>query len=276
MKYDKVFLEHSELSTDKWSLYLDTYTQIFAPFEDSSVTLLEIGVQNGGSLQIYSDFFSSDSVIIGCDIDSRVSDLNFNRGNIKTFIGSACEPSTRARILEEQSTFDFIIDDGSHDSKEIISAFRLYFPALNFGGTYIAEDLHCSYEYGYSGGLLYPRSSFEFFKMLVDVTNREHWPLGRESKWFKSKFLKRYGFSCDSEFLLDIHSIEFKNSMVMVRKKMHEQNELGQRIFSGSVSNITSLNTSFTGMKRGDFIMNRTSYLLLLKRNLKDFINRFI
>lgn len=276
MNYDKVFLNHSELSSDKWSLYLDTYTQIFEPFKGYSVNLLEIGVQNGGSLQMYSDFFSPESVIVGCDIDSRVSNLDFNRVNIKTVIGSACEVSTREKILEEKSNFDFIIDDGSHDSKEIITAFRMYFPSLNFGGTYIAEDLHCSYEYGYSGGLLYPRSSFEFFKMLVDVINREHWPLGKESKKFDSKFFKYFGFRCDSDFLKDIHSIEFKNSMVIVRKKMREKNELGQRIFSGSVSQITDLNTSFIGMKRGDFITNKTPYLLLLKRNLKDFLSRFV
>lgn len=275
MQYEEVFVNHSELSTDKWEIYLETYSEIFAPYEGSPVRLLEIGVQNGGSLQIYSDFFSPDSLIIGCDIDPRVSDLNFNRKNIRTVIGNACDDGTLEKILKLEASFDFVIDDGSHNSRDIIEAFRMYFPSLQFGGVYIAEDLHCSYEYGYGGGLLYRQSSFEFFKILIDIVNREHWPIGRESKRFASKFVRNYGFSPEDDFLRDIHSIEFKNSMVIIKKKIPTDNELGQRISSGVVTQVTSANNSFAGMKRTEFVFNKSSNLLLLKRYVKDLVKRF-
>lgn len=276
MQYDEVFVNHSELATDKWEIYLGTYSEVFAPYKGSRVRLLEIGVQNGGSLQIYSDFFSKDSLIVGCDIDPRVSDLNFNRKNVWTVIGDACEEGTRQKILQLETSFDFVIDDGSHESRDIIDAFRMYFPSLEYGGVYIAEDLHCSYEYGYGGGLLYRRSSFEFFKILVDIINREHWPIGRESKRMVTRFTRDFGFSPEANFLRDIHSIEFKNSMVIVKKKHSGENELGQRLSSGVIARVTSANESFSGMKRRDFIFNRSSSLLLLKRYIKDLVKRFL
>jgi hypothetical protein len=274
MGYFRKFSDHSQLSTDKWALYLDTYSHIFSENEGKCVSLLEIGVQNGGSLQIYSDFFSPASLIVGCDIDPRVSLLNFGRENIRTVIGSACDDETRDKILEIETKFDYIIDDGSHAANEIIEAFKMYFPMLEFGGTYVAEDLHCSYEYGYGGGLLYRRSSFEFFKTLIDVLNREHWPVGWPTKNFNSKFRKNFGFSADSDFLREIHSIEFKNSMVIIKKKPRSENQLGVRVSSGKIADITVSNVEFSGMTRSEFVKNRTSPLLLIKRSLKNFVLR--
>ena len=46
---------HSEQQgkvSDKWARYLDIYEAAFANFRDLPVRVLEIGVQNGGSLEV--------------------------------------------------------------------------------------------------------------------------------------------------------------------------------------------------------------------------------
>jgi len=40
--------------SDKWDSYLPIYDRLFGPRKDDAIGLLEIGVQNGGSLEIWS------------------------------------------------------------------------------------------------------------------------------------------------------------------------------------------------------------------------------
>ncbi len=64
---------------------------------------------------------------------------------------------------------DVVIDDGSHQSADIISSFETLFPTLAEGGLYVIEDLHCSYNPDYGGGPAgTARTSVEHLKVLVD------------------------------------------------------------------------------------------------------------
>src|ERR1700722_18692475 len=56
--------------TDKSSLdhdYLDKYERLFAPFRDAPITVLEIGVFDGGSLRLWEDYFPR-ATIVGINI----------------------------------------------------------------------------------------------------------------------------------------------------------------------------------------------------------------
>ena len=57
--------------SDKWDSYLPVYDRLFALRKDDAIDLLEIGVQNGGSLEIMSQFFINAKRLVGCDIDPR-------------------------------------------------------------------------------------------------------------------------------------------------------------------------------------------------------------
>ena len=43
---------HTQNVSDKWNIYLSKYEDVFSPYRELPVRLLEIGIQNGGSLQI--------------------------------------------------------------------------------------------------------------------------------------------------------------------------------------------------------------------------------
>ena len=125
---------HKGKITDKWQQYLSSYDAILSPYKNQKINLLEIGVQNGGSLEVWSKYFVDAQHIIGCDINPQCGDLVFDDSRIRVFVGDASQEKTHQTILETSMSFDIIIDDGSHTSRDIIHNFALYFNNLRDGG----------------------------------------------------------------------------------------------------------------------------------------------
>ena len=235
-----LYAAHQGKVSDKWSLYLDVYGHLLESMRDQPIALLEIGIQNGGSLEIWARFFPIAKSIIGCDINSKCLNLKYSEQNIDLIVGDANEAGTCQAILSISNVFDIVIDDGSHRSSDIIKSFCLYFPSINPGGLFIAEDLHCSYWAPFEGGLRNGLSSIEFFKRLVDILNFEHWTTKEQRVDSLQSFFDKYGCTIADEDLSSIHSIEFINSMCIIRKKNIQYNVLGKRIVVGSVASIVS------------------------------------
>ena len=235
-----LYSEHIGKVSDKWSLYLDVYDRIFKDKRDDSLRMLEIGIQNGGSLEIWAQFFPNARAIIGCDINKKCLELNYSVPSIRLFVGDANEHKITQGIIGIANELDIVIDDGSHQSSDIIKSFSLYFPLLTSGGIYIAEDLHCSYWKPFGGGLRSQYSSIEFFKRLVDIVNFEHWTSPESKVENLRLFQEQYGCTFRNEDLACIHSIEFVNSMCIVRKKDAIDNMLGKRIVVGADASIVS------------------------------------
>ena len=74
----QIYEKHSGKSSDKWNLYLGFYENEFISIRQNEISLLEIGVQNGGSLEIWSKYFSNAKAIVGCDINERCRELSFS------------------------------------------------------------------------------------------------------------------------------------------------------------------------------------------------------
>ncbi len=231
----QLYAEHIGKSSDKWSLYLIEYNRLFDSYRDMAVRLLEIGVQNGGSLEIWSKYFNNASALIGCDVNPKCGYLNFENTRIAVVIGDANAPEVQDRVLQHSSQFDLIIDDGSHLSSDIIKSFVLYFPKIADGGIYIVEDLHCSYWGKFEGGLFDPYSSISFFKRLADVINHEHWGIPKARNDILLGIFTKYGCSVNSEVLSEVHSIEFINSMCVIRKASAQCNSIGRRVIAGTL-----------------------------------------
>src|SRR5689334_21567988 len=142
---EQLYGGHRGKLCDKWSLYLTEFDRLFASYRNRPIRLLEIGVQNGGSLEIWDKYFPSVVKIIGCDIDQRCAELRYRSARIAVVIGNANSDECEGKILQYAPNFDIIIDDGSHQSSDIVRSFARYFPHLKDDGTYVAEDLHCSY-----------------------------------------------------------------------------------------------------------------------------------
>ncbi len=126
--------------TDKCSLqhdYLTKYERLFAPFRDLPMTLLEIGVFDGGSLHLWEDYFPR-ATIVGVDIRNECKKYQGDRRIVE--IASQNDAKVM-KLLGERYQPTIIIDDGSHRADHILCAFQSLYPTLRSGGIYIVEDL---------------------------------------------------------------------------------------------------------------------------------------
>jgi len=227
--------------SDKWSSYLPVYDQLFEKYRIEKLSLLEIGVQNGGSLETWKTFFENASVLIGCDIDKLCGDLQYDDSRVHVVVGDANHSNTLEKIVKICNSFDIIIDDGSHQNNDIISSFLLYFPLVKPGGLYVIEDTHTLYLNRWGGGILNEFSAYSFFKKLIDVINIEFW-----SDQISIDVYFRTFFPLEQmpSFIKQgwVESIEFRNSMVIIRKsKVGKRDKLGDRIITGRVAQVNDL-----------------------------------
>ncbi len=232
-----LYKNHTGKVSQKWSIYLEQYEEKFSKYANFPIKLLEIGIENGGSLEIYSKYFFNAELILGCDKNKNCENLKYSEKNIKTIIGDVNDEKIKNEIIKN-SKFDIIIDDGSHGSIDTVSAFCNYFNHLKDGGLYIIEDLHCSYWERWGGGIFYPISSINFFKRLVDIINYEHWGIDKKRDWLLRGFAFNYKINLEKLALNQIHTIEFVNSLCFIKKKSFKENELGNRITAGKIASV--------------------------------------
>jgi glycosyltransferase involved in cell wall biosynthesis/SAM-dependent methyltransferase len=234
----ELYAAHTGKVSDKWSSYLAEYERLFAEFRNRPVRILEIGVQNGGSLEIAARYFSNVRNVIGCDIDPACGELEYDDPRISVVVGDINAEETRREILDKAPEFDIIIDDGSHHSGDVVRTFSAFFPYLANNGIYIVEDLHCSYWQEFEGGLYDPFSSLAFFKRIADAIHHEHWGIARGRTDILNGFFSKYGFRMSERVLENIHSVLFINSLCVVRKAAPQDNVLNTRIIAGSVATV--------------------------------------
>jgi hypothetical protein len=247
-KLHEIFRNHNGKISDKWTLYISEFEDLFKEIRDKEINLFEIGVQNGGSLEIWAKYFTKANKIIGCDINKVCENLIFSDPRISVIIGDANSDSVEEQLSRSVSGLDIIIDDGSHNSSDIINSFSRYLKYLNYESFYIIEDLHASYWESYEGGLHNPFSAVAFFKRLVDLTNYEHWASLQSRTKFIQPYIDEWNLNIRDHDLCKIHSIAFINSLCIISIKPHEKNLLGDRIIVGSDGDVYPEIRNQTGM----------------------------
>lgn len=238
-----LYQEKSGKVSLKWELYLKEYDRVLAEYQDSSVNILEIGVQNGGSLEAWSQYFKNAQSIVGVDIDQKCQSLVYSDDRIQVIIGDCCQQNVLEKITRQAAIFDLVFDDGSHQSADIIKAFLLYFPKLSVDGIYIIEDLHCSYWSNYEGGLFDSYSSITFIKKLIDIINHQHWQNGMSINQYMENFLIQSGLdplTMNLDFLNQVHSIEIINSLCIIKKNAVQDNIIRELTVKGSDDSVVS------------------------------------
>lgn len=238
----EIFRLHTGNISDKWQSYLDIYDSLLADWEGRDVNCLEIGIQNGGFVEILSKHFGDNAVIVGCDIDERCSSISFAPKNIHLVIGDIRSRDTVQNIAKISPMFDLVIDDGSHQSEDIALAFVLLFSLVAPGGIYVIEDLACSYWASHGGGLWNDQSSMSFLKSLVDVLNREHWGLDIGAWEVPAETVGIAHDELTGAHLEQIESIEFRNSFCVIRKAKKDKSvSIGPRVVAGSSANVVPI-----------------------------------
>lgn len=105
-----------------------------------TVKMLELGVQSGGSTRVWRRYFGSAIRYVGIDINPNCKEAESE--NIHIEIGSQEDPLFLANICLQYGPFDFIVDDGGHTTRMIMTSLRVLWWCLNDGGVYAIEDLH--------------------------------------------------------------------------------------------------------------------------------------
>lgn len=158
--------------TDKSSAghnYCKYYEVFFEPMRKEMINLLEIGIDKGDSIKMWSDYFRM-AQIHGIDIRGEYDYLRREAVGymIKTH---TVDHSNKADLVmfgeAHDKYFDIIIEDGSHMSADSILTFETLFPHLRSGGYYCIEDMLCDYDPRWNKGV----SSLERVKKMVGEVN---------------------------------------------------------------------------------------------------------
>ena len=125
--------------------YLRNYEECFEHLAGKEIRLLELGVDKGGSLLLWHDYFER-GIIVGVDMNPiHIEDPT---GRIRSYQGLQQDTALLDRIAREQAPegFDIIIDDCSHIGELTrISFWHLFEKHLKPGGIYAIEDWGTGY-----------------------------------------------------------------------------------------------------------------------------------
>lgn len=228
--YKELYNQHDQYASDKWEQYFDAYDAAFHSFIGKNPDVLEIGVQNGGALQIASKYFINGN-IYGVDINKKVCDLSFS-DNITVYCFDAKNNSQFESYFGDK-TFDTILDDGSHINSEVITTFRNLFPKIKPGGVYMIEDLHTSYWTEFGGEYLKKESSIELLKHFIDLLNAYH--IRNKPSFINS-------LSAEDRYIVEwVDHISFYDSLAYIKKLEHPRTSAYKRTFSGKHCNVEKI-----------------------------------
>ncbi|MCE4225400.1 class I SAM-dependent methyltransferase [Methylobacterium sp. C25] len=189
---------------NKWHHYLEIYDRHLSNHRDKPVRFLELGVCQGGSLQVWRRYLGDSALLHGLDIDPRCATIDDT--DLVIHIGSQTDTGLLGRVVEQMGGIDVVIDDASHISAHQITSFEFLYPLLAPDGVYIVEDAHSSYWQDFGGGLRAPGSFMEYAKRLIDRLHAGY-------------VLNADPVSRDPGFAAVTHGISFYDSMVVFEKR---------------------------------------------------------
>jgi hypothetical protein len=196
------FLTHSGHPAHKWTHYFPVYERHFERYQNRPALFWEIGVGQGGSLQLWKQFLGPYAQIIGLDIEDK---HRYEEDQISIRTGDQSDPGFLQSVLDEFGPPDMVLDDGSHVMAHVAATFRHLYPKTAPGGVYLIEDLHTAYWPEYGGGLREPGSFMEIAKDLIDELNADHARAALEP----------------TEFTASTLSIHFYDSIVVFERGRH-------------------------------------------------------
>jgi hypothetical protein len=161
----------------KWEPYFDIYERHLQHFRGREITLVEIGILKGGSLELWSEYMGPQAKIIGIDISESCRNIKFSQNNIEVVIGDQASSDFWQTFLQTYPNIDILIDDGGHRMDQQINTFANVFPKLKMNGVYICEDCHTSY-YSSHGGKLGGKTFIEYTKPIIDSLHKDYYKDG--------------------------------------------------------------------------------------------------
>ena len=123
--------------------YVRTYEELFRHWQNVPMKMLEIGVYNCSSHNMWVDYFTK-AQVYGIDInDAQFKQYERPRLHLdKVDQGEIHELNAYSMM---HGPWSIIIDDGSHKASHQKLSFEVLWEYLKVGGYYVIEDTHSSY-----------------------------------------------------------------------------------------------------------------------------------
>ncbi|MCE4566653.1 class I SAM-dependent methyltransferase [Maribellus sp. CM-23] len=211
----------------KWMHYFDIYDRHFSRFRNKEIVILEIGVAQGGSLQMWRNYFGDEAKIFGVDINPRCKELE--EENIQIFIGSQSDRNFLKELKKQIPPVDILIDDGGHTMRQQIVTYEELFDVVKENGVYLCEDLHTSYWARYGGGHKRSGTFIEYSKNFIDYLNAYH----SEQRSLPI-----------NNFTKSVDSIHYYDSIIVIEKRKREKpyhEKTGKISFQNEETNSTKV-----------------------------------
>jgi 23S rRNA U2552 (ribose-2'-O)-methylase RlmE/FtsJ len=181
MRSEELSLENYE--TDKQlSGYIPIYDRFFQSLINQKISLLELGINKGGSLKLWRDYFPNGQVT-GIDINPP-KNIEFGE-RINIFQANQTDTIALTQIASSLAPkgFDIIIDDASHIGYYTKKSFwHLFNNHLKSGGMYFIEDWGTGYWSKWRDGKNYSEHISFRHKLFGNLVN-------------SNRFLSHFGFA---------------------------------------------------------------------------------
>ena len=180
------FINNEQRVIHKYHHYFDIYHNHFNRFRDQEITRVEIGVNQGGSLQMWKHYFGPKVTVYGVDINPACLQVEEERINI--IIGDQSDRNFLRSLKDKINKVDILIDDGGHTMDQQLNTFEELYDWVSETGVYLVEDVHTSYWRQFGGRFRkrknwFQRESFvEFSKDLIDQLNVWYVPQRKKNK----------------------------------------------------------------------------------------------
>ena len=137
-------VDSSRSDKDTVHSYLPLYQQLLEKKKETAKNVLEVGIYNGGSIKLWSDFFTN-AVVYGLDT-MNINDVwegikNNDRIVLHTSTDAYNNDLFVNNFLNKNIKCDFMLDDGPHTLESMIQFISLYSQIMTDDGILIIEDV---------------------------------------------------------------------------------------------------------------------------------------
>lgn len=141
---DKI-IDNSKTDKNTVHSYTQVYEELFNKKRLTANKVMEIGVQRGGSIKLWNNYFQN-AVIYGLEISKNINSYLkkvIENKNIRYINGIDAynKKFYSSFISENKNSFDIVIDDGPHTLESMIIFVEKYIDLLKEDGILVVEDV---------------------------------------------------------------------------------------------------------------------------------------